>query len=153
MKKLFTLAAITLATLLTLTTIAQPLVKNIALDNAYILTQADSVKSAFEKDGFILSKASTMVMESNNELPVILSLTAGTSYRIVFIGENTSSSSEMKLMDWNDKQVAFKKNNGENNVIAYDYKSNTTAYHMIKPAQTNNNANQLSGYFMVFKKG
>ena len=38
MKKLFTLAAITLASLLALTTVAQPLVKNIALDNAYILT-------------------------------------------------------------------------------------------------------------------
>ena len=153
MKKLFTLAAITLASLLALTTVAQPLVKNIALDNAYILTQADSVKSVFAKDGFVLSKSSAMVMESNNELPVILSLTAGTNYRIVFIGENTSSYSEMKLMDWNDKQVAFKKSNGENSVIAYDYAPTATGYHMIKPIQTNNNTNQLGGYFMIFKKG
>ncbi len=153
MKKLITLAAITLASLVAFTTVAQPLVKKMALDNNYILTQADSVKNAFEKDGFILSKSSSMIMESNNELPVILSLTAGTNYRIVFIGENTSSISEMKLMDWNDKQVAYKKNNGENNVIAYDYKTDVTGYHMIKPVQTNSNSNQLSGYFMIFKKG
>jgi hypothetical protein len=152
MKKLFTLAAFTVASLLALNTVAQPLVKNIAADNAYILTQADSVKSAFEKDGFVLSKSSAMRMESNNELPVILSLTAGINYRIVFIAENSSSSCEMKLMDWNDKQVAFKKKNGENNIIAYDYTSNATEYHMIKPMQTNNNNNQLGGYFMIFKK-
>jgi hypothetical protein len=152
MKKLFTIAAITISSLLALTTVAQPLVKKIAVDNAYILTQADSLRTAFEKDGFVLSKSSAMTMESNNELPVILSLTAGTNYRIVFIGENTSSSCEMKLMDWNDKQVAFKKKNGENNVITYDYTSVATEYHMIKPSQTNENKNQLGGYFMIFKK-
>jgi UDP-N-acetyl-D-mannosaminuronate dehydrogenase len=151
MKKLITLAAITLASLLTLTTVAQPLVKKIATDNAYILTQADSVKSVFEKDGFVLSKSSAMTMESNNELPVILSFTAGTNYRIVFISENTSSSCEMKLMDWNDKQVASKKSNSEN-IIAYDYTSKATEYHMIKPVQTNENAGQVGGYFMIFKK-
>ena len=150
MKKLITLTAF--ATLLALNIIAQPLVKKMAHDNSMILSQADSVKSAYEKDGFLLSKSSEMMMESNNELPVILSLTENVNYRIVFIGDLSSSASEMKMVDFNEKQVAYKKLNGESNIIAYDYKSTATAYHMIKPMQINKSKNQIGGYFMIFKK-
>jgi plasmid maintenance system killer protein len=153
MKKIFTIAVITLASLVSFKTIAQPLVKKIALDNSYMLTQADSIKSAFEKDGFELSKSSIMVMESNNELPVIVSLKANTNYRIVFIADNTSDNSELKLSDFNDKLVVAKKSSGNSNIITYNYAPLESQYHMIKPIQDNKRMNQLNGYFMIFKKG
>lgn len=152
MKKLFTIIAIIFTSLVSLHTVAQPLVKRIANDNAYILSQADKMKLEFAKDGFELSTCGAMTMESNNELPVIIALTAGTNYRIVFIADNNSTTVQMKLVDLNNKQIATNSSKKDKNSISFDYTANTSAYHMIKPVQTNNNSNQLSGYFMVFKK-
>ena len=149
MKKFFTITLLVLATLVSLYTKAQPMVSKTAFDNQAILTQADSIRTVYEMQGFELSKASGMNMESATEVPVILQLKAGTNYRIVFIGENSSKSCEISMFDWNEKQVVSKKQMA--NVVSYDYTSTATEYHMVKPVQTNKKK-EVGGYFMIFKK-
>ena len=154
MKKLFTIVFLVLATLISLYTKAQPMVSKTAFDNPAIQSQADSIKTVYAMQGFELSKASGMNMESENEVPVILQLKEGTNYRIVFIGENSSNSCEVRMFDWNEKQVVYKKQTSgdvDGNIIAYNYSPKSTEYHMIKPVQTNKQK-AIGGYFMIFKK-
>lgn len=153
MKKLLTLTLFVLASVIAFNGFAQPLAKRTVLDYQTMLSQADSVKTAFEKQGYSLSKSSSMNMESENELPVILSLTEGTNYRIVFISDATSSTSTVSMQDWNEKEVATKtQTKNQSNIISYDYTAKGTEYHMIKPVQTNKSKNQVAGHFMIFKK-
>ena len=154
MKKLFTIVLLFIATLISLYTKAQPMVSKTAFDNPAILSQADSIRTVYEMQGFELSKASGMNMESENEVPVILQLKEGTNYRIVFIGDNSSKSYQVSMFDWNEKQVVSKKqmaNDSDANIISYDYTSKATEYHMVKPVQTNKKK-EIGGYFMIFKK-
>ena len=154
MKKLFTIVLLFIATLISLYTKAQPMVSKTAFDNPAILSQADSIRTVYEMQGFELSKASGMNMESENEVPVVFQMKEGVKYRIVFIGENTSKLNEVRMFDWNDKQVVYKKqavSGSSNNIIYYDYTSKATEYHMAKPVQTNKKK-EIGGYFMIFKK-
>ena len=154
MKKLFTIVLLFIATLISLYTKAQPMVSKTAFDNPAILSQADSIRTVYEMQGFELSKASGMNMESENEVPVVFQMKEGVKYRIVFIGENTSKLNEVRMFDWNDKQVVYKKqavSGSSNNIISYDYTSKSTEYHMAKPVQTNKKK-EIGGYFMIFKK-
>ena len=155
MKKLFTLTVLVLATVLSLTAKAQPMVTKTAFDNPAIVAQADSVKELYGKMGFVLAKESGMAMESEYETPVILPLKEGTWYRIVFIGDYTSRLYEVRMFDWNEKQVFYAKKmwgDVDGNIISYDYIPKFTEYHLVKPVQINKKKKQVGGYFMIFKK-
>lgn len=116
--------------------------------------QADTVKEHLAREGFVLLKEATMTMESQYEMPVIVPLTAGTLYEIVFIGDVDSKLYEVRMYDWTEKQVVYKKNGIENNLIGYTYVPVSTEYHVIKPVQVSNirKKKQLCGYIMMFKK-
>ena len=155
MKKLFTLILFVIATIIVLKSNAQPMVQKAAFDNPAIQLQADSLKELYGKLGFVVAKESGMAMESEYETPVILPLKQGTWYRIVFIGDYTSRLYEVRMFDWNEKQVFYAKKmwgDVDGNIISYDYVPQFTEYHLVKPVQINKKKKQVGGYFMIFKK-
>ena len=121
-----------------------------------IAHQVDSLKKLYADDGFLLMKEASITMESEYEMPVIVPLTQGSLYQFVFIGDYTSRLYEVRMFDWNEKQVVFKQNKwGEidGNVISYEYKPQFSEFHMMKPVQVNKQKKKnLCGYVMMFKK-
>jgi hypothetical protein len=155
MKKLLSITLFILAIGFCNSSFAQPMATKVAFDNQAIMSQVDSLKVAFEKEGFVAVKEAGMAMESEYEIPVIVPLKEGTWYRIIFIGDITSRLYEVRMFDWNEKQVVYQKKmwgDVDGNIINYDYIPRFSEYHMIKPVQVNKKKKQVGGYFMIFKK-
>jgi hypothetical protein len=121
-----------------------------------IQLQVDSLKNLYANDGFQLIKETPLRMESEFEIPIVLPLTQGTYYQFVFIGEQTSRLYEVRMFDWNEKQVAFEQKRWgdvDGNVIAFPYIPKFSEYHMMRPVQVNKQQKKnLNGYVMLFKK-
>ena len=121
-----------------------------------IAHQVDSLKKLYSDDGFMLLKEASITMESEYEMPVIVPLTQGSLYQFVFIGDYTSRLYEVRMFDWNEKQVVFKQNHWgdvDGNVISYEYQPRFSEFHMMKPVQVNKQKKKnLCGYVMMFKK-
>jgi hypothetical protein len=124
--------------------------------DALIAKQVDSLKKLYSDDGFVLMKEASITMESEFEMPVIVPLNEGSLYQFVFIGDYTSRLYEVRMFDWNERQVVFKQNRwGEidGNVISYAYQPKFSEFHMMKPVQVNKQKKKnLCGYVMMFKK-
>ena len=115
----------------------------------------DSLKRVYSSQGFTLLREASMTMESEYEMPIVLPMTQGTLYQFIFIGDPGSRLYEVRMFDWSERQVVYKKNQwGEidGNVISYNYVPKFTEYHMIKPLQINKNKKKLCGYVMLLKK-
>jgi hypothetical protein len=124
-------------------------------NNISIKLQADSLKLAFKTQGFTIVRETAMAMQSQFEIPIIAALTEGTWYRIIFIGDISSKLYEVRMFDWNEKQVVYQKKmwgDVDGNIINYDYIPRFSEYHMIKPVQVNKRKKNVGGYMMLFKK-
>ena len=121
-----------------------------------IAHQVDSLKKLYSDDGFVLLKEASITMESEFEMPVIVPLTQGSLYQFVFIGDYTSRLYEVRMFDWNEKQVVFKQKRWgdvDGNIISYEYQPQFSEFHMMKPVQVNKQKKKnLCGYVMMFKK-
>ena len=120
-----------------------------------IMLQADSMKALFAKQGFIVVKEASMQMVSEYEMPVIVPLTEGSWYQFIFIGDITSKLYEVRMYDWNEKQVVYQKKywgDVDGNVISYSYIPRFSEFHMIKPVQVNKKKKEMCGYVMLLKK-
>ena len=140
---------------LTLSVHSQDVNRQAACADPYIRFQADSVKKVLEKQGFVIVKEASMEMESEYEMPVIVPLTEGSWYQFVFIGDVTSKLYEVRMFDWDEKQVAYEKKQWgdvDGNVISYSYIPKFSEYHMMKPVQVNKSKKDLCGYVMLLKK-
>ena len=134
---------------------AQDVIRQAPCSLPSILQQADSIKAELAKAGFIVVKEASMQMESEYEMPVIVPLTEGSWYQFVFIGDMSSKLYEVRMYDWNEKQVVYQKKmwgDVDGNVISYSYIPQFTEYHMIKPVQVNKRKKNLCGYVMLLKK-
>jgi hypothetical protein len=134
---------------------AQDVIRQSPCSDPFILHQADSVKKELIAQGFIVVKEASMTMESEYEMPVIVPLTQGSWYQFVFIGDITSKLYEVRMFDWDEKQVAYQKKQWgdvDGNVISYSYIPEVSEYHMIKPVQVNKKKKNLCGYVMLLKK-
>ena len=135
---------------------AQNVIRQSACSDAFIFHQADSIKQEMAKQGFVLVKEASMTMESEYEMPVIVPLTEGSWYQFVFIGDITSRLYEVRMFDWDEKQVAYQKKQWgdvDGNVISYSYIPKFSEYHMMKPVQINKKKKKgLCGYVMLLKK-
>lgn len=122
--------------------------------NQSIKDQVDSLKKSFEKEGFMVLKEASMTMESEFEMPVIVPLTQGAWYHIVFVGETSSKITEVRMFDYDEKQVYYKKLKPEldGNIISYAYMPKISEWHMIKPVQINKKNKNCCGYIMLLKK-
>ncbi len=124
--------------------------------NDMISRQVDSLKTLYGKDGYVLLKEASINMESEFEMPVIVPLTQGTWYQFVFIGDYNSRLYEVRMYDWQERQVIFRQKKwGEidGNVISYTYVPQFSEFHMMKPVQVNKQKKKnLCGYVMMFKR-
>jgi hypothetical protein len=125
-------------------------------NNLSMQKQVDSLKQTYAKDGFIVLKESSIMMESEYEMPVIVPLQQGSWYQFVFIGEPSSRLYEVRMYDWNEKQVVYKKHmwgDVDGNVISFSYIPQFSEFHMMKPVQVNKKQKKnLCGYVMLLKK-
>ena len=115
----------------------------------------DSIKKASVDQGYILLREASVQMESEYELPVVLPMQAGTVYQFVFIGDPTSKLYEVRMYDFNERQVVYKRHQWgdvDGSVISYTYVPQFSEYHMIKPVQVNKQKKKLCGYVMLMKK-
>ena len=135
---------------------SQEVIKVQSCNDQMIAHQVDSLKKLYADDGFVLMKEASITMESEYEMPVIVPLNQGSLYQFVFIGDYTSRLYEVRMFDWNEKQVVFKQNKwGEidGNIISYEYQPQFSEFHMMKPVQVNKQKKKnLCGYVMMFKK-
>lgn len=134
---------------------AQDVIRQGPCSSPSIVQQADSIKSLLAQQGFIVVKEASMQMESEYEMPVIVPLTEGSWYQFVFIGDISSRLYEVRMFDWNEKQVVYQKKmwgDVDGNVISYSYIPQFSEYHMIKPVQVNKKKKNLCGYVMLLKK-
>jgi hypothetical protein len=135
---------------------AQDVIRQVSCFDSTMKWQADSVKKEMANQGFIVVREATMTMESGYEMPVIVPLTQGTWYQFVFIGDLSSKLYEVRMYDYNEKQVVYQKHYGdgmESNVISFSYIPQFTEYHIIKPLQLNKKKKKgICGYIIMFKK-
>ena len=135
---------------------SQSVIKQQSCNDQLIVHQVDSLKKFYSDEGFMLLKEASITMESEYEMPVIVPLTQGSLYQFVFIGDYSSRLYEVRMFDWNEKQVVFKQKRwGEidGNIISYDYQPQFSEFHMMKPVQVNKQKKKnLCGYVMMFKK-
>lgn len=135
---------------------AQDVIRQVACYDAVLKAQADSMKVAFAKQGFVVVREATMTMESEYEMPVIVPLNEGSWYQFVFIGDMTSKLYELRMYDYSEKQVVYQKHYGdgmESNIISYSYIPKFSEYHMIKPVQVNKKKKKdICGYIIMLKK-
>ena len=87
--------------------LSQEVIRQQSCSNEMMSKQADSLKNLYAKDGFVLLKEASITMESEFEMPVIVPLTQGSWYQFVFIGDYSSKLYEVRMFDWNERQVIF----------------------------------------------
>ena len=154
MWKLFT--SVCFIFLLSATSFSQDVIRVQECNNLFIKGQVDSLKSLYAKDGFVVFKEASITMESEYEMPVIVPLKQGEWYQFVFVGEPTSRLYEVRMFDWNEKQVIYQKKmwgDVDGNIISYNYMPQFSEFHMIKPVQVNKQKKKnLCGYVMLLKR-
>ena len=132
--------------------------KTIALSDcvdSLIIREADSIKQVFASQDFILLKETSVGMVNQYELPIVLPLNKGDVYQFIFIGDPTSILYELRMYDWEEKQIQYlKKNFGDPdfNIISYSFTPDVSQYYMIKPLQVNKKKKKMCGYVMLLKK-
>jgi hypothetical protein len=134
----------------------QEVIRQVSCFSSTLKAQADSIKKEMEAQGFIVVREASMTMESGYEMPVIVPLTQGTWYHFAFIGDLSSKLYELRMYDYNEKQVVYEKHYGdgmESNIISFSYIPKFTEYHMLKPVQVNKKKkDDICGYIIMFKK-
>lgn len=135
---------------------SQDVIRLQSCSNDLISKQVDSLKTLYGDQGYVLLKEASISMESEFEMPVIVPLTQGSWYQFVFIGDYTSKLYEVRMYDWQERQVIFRQKRwGEidGNVIVYSYVPQFSEFHMMKPVQVNKQKKKnLCGYVMLFKR-
>ncbi|MEO6134953.1 MAG: hypothetical protein ABIP35_07355 [Ginsengibacter sp.] len=136
---------------------AQDRIRQISCFDSTLKKEADSIKLNLARQGFIVVREATMTMESEYEMPVVVPLNEGSMYQFVFIGDLSSKLYEIRMYDFNEKQVVYQKKYGdgmESNMISYAYIPRATEYHVIKPVQVaqKKKTKTLCGYIIMFKK-
>lgn len=115
----------------------------------------DSLKTFYSTQGYTVLREASMTMESEYEMPIVLPMTQGTAYQFIFIGDPTSRLYEVRMYDYTEKQVVYKKNlwgDADGNIISFNYIPQTSEYHMIKPVQVNKNKKKMCGYVLLLKR-
>lgn len=135
---------------------AQQVIRVQPCNDTLIQKQVDSLKTLFSKAGYNVLREASITMESEYEMPVVVQLQERALYQVVFIGDITSKLYEVRMYDWDEKQVAYQKKmwgDVDGNIISYGYQPKFTEFHMIKPLQVNKQKKKgLCGYIMLLQK-
>ncbi len=134
----------------------QDVIRQVSCFDSTLKKEADSLKTEFYKQGFVVVREATMMMESEYEMPVVVPLNQGSYYQFVFIGDLSSKLYEVRMYDYREKQVVYQKHYGdgmESNIISYAYIPKFSEYHIIKPVQVNKHKKKnVCGYIIMLKK-
>src|SRR5215203_6033035 len=90
--------------------IAQEIIRQQSCEGNPYQATVDSLKQYYASQGFTVLREASMAMESEYEMPIVLPMTQGTWYQFIFIGDPTSRLYEVRMFDWNERQVVYKKN-------------------------------------------
>ena len=134
---------------------AQEIIRQESCDSVPYKPQIDSLKHLFDEKGFIVLREASMTMQSEYEMPIVVPMVQGAVYEFIFIGEPSSKLYEVRMFDYNEKQVVYQKKmwgDVDGNIISYSYVPQFTEYHMIKPVQVNKKKKKLCGYVLLLKK-
>src|ERR1700712_1048671 len=83
----------------------------------------DSLKQYYAGQGYSVLREASMTMESEYEMPIVLPMTQGVWYQFIFIGDPTSRLYEVRMYDYSEKQVIYKKNmwgDVDGNIISFN---------------------------------
>jgi hypothetical protein len=134
---------------------AQEIIKQQGCDGNPYQETVDSLKNYYALQGYTVLREASMTMESEYEMPIVLPMSRGVWYQFIFIGDPTSRLYEVRMYDYAEKQVVYKKNmwgDVDGNIISFNYIPKETEYHMIKPLQINKNKKKMCGYVLLLKK-
>lgn len=135
---------------------SQEVIRVKSCNDTLIQRQVDSLKFLYSKAGYNVLREASITMESEYEMPVVVQLQERALYQVVFIGDITSKLYEVRMYDWDEKQVAYQKKmwgDVDGNIISYGYQPKFTEFHMIKPVQVNKQKKKgLCGYIMLLQK-
>src|ERR1700674_541128 len=135
---------------------SQEVIRQQSCKNDSIRKEVDSLKNLYSNDGYLLLKEASISMESEYEMPVVVPLNQGSWYQFVFIGEISSKLYEVRMYDWDERQVIFRQKKWgdvDGNIISYSYVPQFSEFHMMKPVQVNKEKKKnLCGYVMLFKR-
>lgn len=134
---------------------AQDVIRQQACEGNPYEATVDSLKLFYGSQGFSVLREASMTMESEYEMPIVLPMNEGTLYQFIFVGDPSSRLYEVRMYDYTEKQVVYKKNlwgDIDGNIISFNYVPGTTEYHMIKPVQVNKHKKRLCGYVILLKK-
>ncbi len=135
--------------------LAQDVIKQQSCEGNPYQHTVDSLKAFYASQGYTVLREASMMMESEYEMPIVMPMNQGTGYQFIFIGDPTSRLYEVRMYDWNEKEVIYKRNQWgdiDGNIITYNYVPQFTEYHMIKPVQINKKKKKLCGYVILLKK-
>ncbi len=139
-----------------LSVFSQDVIRLQSCNNVMISKQVDSLKNLYGKSGYVLLKEASISMESEFEMPVIVPLSQGAWYQFVFIGDYSSKLYEVRMYDWEERQVIFRQKRWgdiDGNVIVFSYVPKVSEFHMMKPVQVNKKIKKnLCGFVMLFKR-
>ena len=116
---------------------------------------ADSVVHSFRSQSFSLVQSASLTMESNYESAIVVNLEKGNWYVFAFVGSKTSKLVQVTLFDSEQARVAFEKQKSsdkEGNVLVFNYRPESSGYHLINPLQSNKKDKAVCGQMMLFKK-
>ena len=132
---------------------AQEVIRQVPCFDASMKNQADSLIKSMALKGFKMVREAAMSMENQYEMPVIVPLTAGSWYQVAFIGDAKANLYEVRMYDYAEKQVVYKKQGIENNIISYSFIPKSTEYHMIKPVQVGKRKiKNFCSFILIFRK-
>ncbi len=134
---------------------AQDIIRQQSCDGNPYQETVDSLKEHYAQEGFAVLREASMTMESEYEMPIVLPMARGVWYQFIFIGDPTSRLYEVRMYDYAEKQVIYKKNmwgDVDGNIISFNYIPPQSEYHMIKPVQVNKNKKKMCGYVLLLKK-
>ena len=132
---------------------AQEVIRQAPCFDATMKRQADSLITSMSLQGFKMVKEAAMPMENRFEMPVLLPVTAGTSYRVAFIGDVKARLYEVRMYDDAEQELVYKKQGIENNIISYSFIPNSTEYHLIKPVQAGKRRiKKFCSFILIFRK-
>lgn len=121
--------------------------------NEFFTNTVDSLTNVYAEKGYALVKQDYFPMESNYEAPLVVPLTIDKSYAFCFIGEPDSKLYEVRVYDWSEKQVFYKKllwGDVDGYIISFPIVARSQ-YYMIKPVQIHKTKKQLCGVLLLFK--
>lgn len=130
-------------------------IRPVACETSAYQQSIDSLKQLYTGQGYQVLREAAVQMESEYEMPIVVPMTGGGMYQFAFIGDPTSRLYEVRMFDYSERQVVYKRNQWgdvDGNIISYSYVPKFTEYHMIKPVQVNKNRKKLCGYVILLKK-